>query len=449
MSIVDLDAILEPIAGDKPSGENLRYTPTFDILQEARREEDALDRGDWDREIKTADWSLVKETAIEALSLKSKDLQIAVWLLEALIKIDGLPGLNDGLNVIKGLLGNFWDILYPEIEDDDLDFRAGPLEFMNEKLWMPIKDTPLTDPSKSPGYTWFDWQDSLAVGPESSILDNFGSVDGDKKSAREELIAEGKPTVEEVNAAVAKSSRAFYENLNTCLEQCKQTFETLDNLLDEKFANDAPRTAEFKQAINDCGVFITRQLKEKRELEPDPEPLPETMEDDKPSEDDKMGENTEAPIKNASSANHAGSPQIVIGRVTDTDTVEDELWRNAIATLNSSGIKKALDSLFTASCSATSIRTQNRYRLLMAKLCLRADRPELARPIAEELNALVEELSLEKWESPVWIAEVIGALYQVLILGEAGDDDSYRAEELFKKLCTIDVTKAMQFKKQT
>ncbi len=83
----------------------------------------------------------------------------------------------------------------------------------------------------------------------------------------------------------------------------------------------------------------------------------------------------------------------------------------------------------------------------MAKLCLQANRTDLARPIAEELNTLVEELGLERWESPVWVADVLGALYRCLIQEEEGSDDYYRAEEIFKKMCTIDLTKALQHRR--
>jgi type VI secretion system protein ImpA len=88
----------------------------------------------------------------------------------------------------------------------------------------------------------------------------------------------------------------------------------------------------------------------------------------------------------------------------------------------------------------------NRFKLLMARLCLKAERPDLARPIAEELYALIEELHLDRWESPVWIAEVLDALYQCLTAGEPSDDDMNRARILFQKLCTTDVTKALTHK---
>jgi type VI secretion system protein ImpA len=82
----------------------------------------------------------------------------------------------------------------------------------------------------------------------------------------------------------------------------------------------------------------------------------------------------------------------------------------------------------------------------MAKLCLKADRPDLARPILEELYALIEELHLARWEAPMWIAELHEALYQCLSTGAPTDEDRLRANDLFKKLCTIDVTKAMTYR---
>ena len=53
--MIDIDTILTPIPGDNPAGENLRYTPTYDEIIEAKRADDMLDRGDWEREIKTSD----------------------------------------------------------------------------------------------------------------------------------------------------------------------------------------------------------------------------------------------------------------------------------------------------------------------------------------------------------------------------------------------------------
>ena len=189
---VDINALLTPIPGDNPAGENLRYTSIYEAIKEARRADDPLDRGDWQREIKTSDWDLVIKRAVEALTKRTKDLQIASWLTEGLMKSDGFNGLATGLGILTGFLRDYWEHLYPEIEDGDLDFRAAPIESMNDKLWPSIKQISITDRRETPGYSWFKWQESRQVGYEADTLTLQGQVDELNKKKRAELIAEGK-----------------------------------------------------------------------------------------------------------------------------------------------------------------------------------------------------------------------------------------------------------------
>src|SRR5499433_684900 len=110
------DDLLNPIPGENPSGANLRYAPVYDKIKEARREDDDAPQGEWRRERKLADWPLTIKLITEALSKKSKDLQLAAWLTEALIRRNGMSGLDEGLQVLHGLVENFWDTVYPELE---------------------------------------------------------------------------------------------------------------------------------------------------------------------------------------------------------------------------------------------------------------------------------------------------------------------------------------------
>ncbi len=132
-----------------------------------------------------------------------------------------------------------------------------------------------------------------------------------------------------------------------------------------------------------------------------------------------------------------------VNRLLGSAGIEEAVWQDTLAKLKSEGIKQALEQLLGASCSAQSVREKTNFRLLMAKLCLKGNRPDLARPIAEELNAMMEELQLSRWESPIWIAEVLDTLYQCLSVEGASDNDINRSREILIKLCTLDVTKAM------
>ena len=434
---IDIEAILAPIPGDNPAGEDLRYSPVYDQIKEARRADDLLDQGEWQRDIKTSDWDAVITTSVEALTQKTKDLQIAVWLTEALVHLEGFSGLAMGLKILTGFFRDCWDHVYPEIEEGDLDFRIGPIEFMNEKLWLSVKQIPLSDKDATAGYSWLQWQESRQVGYEADTRNQYGDVDDNKKRARDDSIAEGKITGEDFDTAVARSSKAYYESLAEGLTVCLEEFKRFDETVDERFGSDAPRLAELRKALTDCERVVMKISKEKKDMGPVGEPEPAT-EGVAAAEGNEVEEVEDASIEDVL--------LFPADRVSDSGFLEKTIWEDALAKLKTSGIKKALRQLFSAFCSAPSVREKNRYQLLMAKLCLKAERPDLARPIAEKLNTLIEELQLERWESPVWIAEVLDTLYKCLTTGEPTDDDIGRARVLLQRLCTTDVTKAMSYK---
>src|ERR1019366_2864828 len=118
------DNLLNPIAGENPSGEDLRYTPIYDQIKEARREEEEAAQGDWGHEVKKADSPLVLKLTTEAIGTKSKDLQLAAWLTEALVRVEGFAGLKQGLQLLHDLTATFWDTVYPQLEDGDAELRA-------------------------------------------------------------------------------------------------------------------------------------------------------------------------------------------------------------------------------------------------------------------------------------------------------------------------------------
>src|SRR5215469_6608318 len=111
-----LDELLAPITGDNPSGVNLYPTALFEQVREARRQEDTGPQGLWEHELKLADYDTVIRLTTDALANQTKDLFLAVWLTEALLNKQGLAGLNDGINLMRGLIEQFWDTMYPALE---------------------------------------------------------------------------------------------------------------------------------------------------------------------------------------------------------------------------------------------------------------------------------------------------------------------------------------------
>lgn len=441
---IDIDAILAPIPGQNPAGEDLRYSPVYEEIKEARRADDPLDRGAWQQEIKTSDWDKVITVAVDALTKKTKDLQIAAWLSEALVTTEGFEGLAAALKIMNGFLRENWDHLYPALEEGDMEFRAAPIEFMNEKLSLLIKAVPVTDSKVTREYSCLKWQESRKVGYEADTKNQYGDTDDGKRKRRNEMIEEGKLTAEDFDSAVAQSSTPFYESLAAKLKTCRDEFKKLDEIADEKFGQQAPRLSDLGTSLGECERVVTLILKDKGGH------MPETVsQEEKTVEEHPVEIEAEEDLQAFSgleTEQHIPVSGIPAAGTPDSIAYENAVWRESLQIMKTSGIKKALDQLLTACNSAPSIRERNRYRLLIARLCLKADRPDLARPIVEELHAIIEELHLDRWESPVWVAEVIDALYQCLTKGGA-DDDKVRAKVLFQKLCTIDVTKAVSYGK--
>ena len=236
------DGLLNPIPGDNPSGKSLRYDPVYDKIREARREEDVLPQGDWSREVKKADFPLVIKLATEALSTKTKDLQIAAWLTEAILFRDHVAGLREGLDLLRGFMETFWDTLYPEIEDDDLEFRSAPLSWVGSKLDVAVRRLPLTKNKLD----FFKFQESRRVGYEADA-----AASDVKAAERATAIEEKKCTGEEFDEAVRATGDAFYEKLAANLVAALESVLSLETLSDEKFGREAPNFANLRTALED------------------------------------------------------------------------------------------------------------------------------------------------------------------------------------------------------
>jgi type VI secretion system protein ImpA len=259
-SVLDIDTLLAPLPGDNPAGQDVRYDGTHDAIKEARRSDDALSQGDWVREIKTADWAAVIDMATEALAAKSKDLQIACWLLEALVKRHGFAGLRDGLRLVRELQERFWETLFPAIDDGDLEPRVALLVWLDDKLPASIRLIPLTDSLNGERYSWLQWR-------ESRDVDNLGRRD---PAAMAAALADGKITGEQFDKAAEATPvddyRAWYEEL----QQTWTEFEALDRLVDARYGREAPGLGGLKAAIQDCQALVADILKKKGGLPPEP-----------------------------------------------------------------------------------------------------------------------------------------------------------------------------------
>jgi type VI secretion system protein ImpA len=255
------DDLLNPIEGPNPSGANLRYDPLYDKIKEARREEAQPPPGMTEQDRKVSDNGQVIKLTTDLLTNKTKDLQLAAWMTEAMLKQRGFGGLKDGLALCCGLVDRFWDTLYPEIEDGDAESRGAPLGFVGVKLDIPLKLVPVVEKAK---YGLLDHQQSREVGYEDQIK-------GDEaKKKRAALIKEGKLAPELFDRAFEETPKKFYAQAEKDLDGCLENLTRLKKSCDEKFGNDGPTYGPLQSALDASRHLIHAFLQKKREKEPDP-----------------------------------------------------------------------------------------------------------------------------------------------------------------------------------
>ncbi|MGC2551955.1 MAG: type VI secretion system protein TssA [Candidatus Sulfotelmatobacter sp.] len=255
------EELLNPIDGPNPSGANLRYEPIYDKIKEARREEDQPPPGMTERDRKVADNAQVIKLTKDVLTTKTKDLQLAAWLTEALLKQQGFGGLKDGLSLCFGLIDKFWDTVYPELEDGDAQARGAPLGFIGTKLEIPLKLVPLVEKAT---YGSIDYEQSREVGYEELAKSD------EAKKKRAQLIKEGKLAPEVFDKAFEETPKKFYAQAENDLDSSLQILSQLKEACDAKFADDGPSFGPLRSALEATRHVVHGFLQKKREKEPDP-----------------------------------------------------------------------------------------------------------------------------------------------------------------------------------
>ncbi len=118
MADIDVDAFLAPVTDTAPCGEDLEYDPAFQLLEEAARGKPEQQFGDTVIAAQEPDWRAMQEQAL-ALARRTRDLRVALHLLRANTRLHGFTGFASGIKLVRGLLEQHWDHVYPQLDASD------------------------------------------------------------------------------------------------------------------------------------------------------------------------------------------------------------------------------------------------------------------------------------------------------------------------------------------
>jgi type VI secretion system protein ImpA len=240
--LLDFEALLAPIAGDNPSGAPLRYAGDYDEIKTLQPKPD---RDAFEASGQEGQWPKLIQAASQKIRDKSKDLQLAAWLTEALVQQHGFAGLRDGLKLILGLCDQFWDSVYPLPDEGDLEVRAAPLQALferNASVW--IGEIPLTRAPIRAADS--DEQISVSYNLWHSIV--------------VAQLADKKPLQDAMEQAATDSPTDFLLNLYGDMTECEDSLASIKLMMAEKLGPVAPGVVSVAEAIAKCKSRIVTVL---------------------------------------------------------------------------------------------------------------------------------------------------------------------------------------------
>jgi type VI secretion system protein ImpA len=268
----DLEALLAPIPGEQPAGADLRedYSPQSpyyrlrDARAEARASERAMDAGGEEAGV-PPQWRTIRELGATALAERSKDLEIAAWLIEALLRSDGLPGITAGCRLMSGLAAQYWDGLYPRPDDEGVATQVAPVTGLNGEggdgsLIQPLLKLPMfTRPDGTPLPYWQYRQaaETAAIGDAAR---------------REQRLHAGVLPFETVETEARAAGGPHFAALLRQVRAAEAAWQAMASALEERAGADGPPTSRVRDLLAEMREAVRRYAPADA-AEPAPEPV--------------------------------------------------------------------------------------------------------------------------------------------------------------------------------
>ncbi|WP_415226559.1 type VI secretion system protein TssA [Psychromonas sp.] len=264
-ALIDISSLIYPIAGDLSVGNDLRldpsYTSEYSQIKDARRAARDAERNnmfDGDNTEAHENWNKILLLAPNVIAQQSKDLEVACWLTEALVRKSGFQGLKEGFTLIRQLVEIYWeDGLYPTPDEDGIETRVAPISGLNGEgvdgvLLSPIRNSFITEDNAYEPFNLWQYKQTIDI---SRLSDD---------RARTANIEKIGFSFEDIEKAVAQSSNEYYCTLYENIETCLSEYHAINRLLTEYCGSyDAPPTSKIIELLEDAKSAINHLAKSK------------------------------------------------------------------------------------------------------------------------------------------------------------------------------------------
>ena len=257
---IDVEGLLAPFEGPAAAGADPRedFAPQapYRILRGARSAARAAERAaDADPTAEQAppqEWRTVRQVALRLLAESCKDLEVAAWLAEALVRTEGLPGLTVAAQIITGLVRGFWaQGLLPPEDSDGVAGKLAPVEGLSGAsgdgtLMQPLRKTILfTRPDGAPLVFW--------------AYDQSMKLKGEADQARvKQRLAAGVLPFDDVERDARGAGGARFAALRGQARAALQAWNDMSATLDEVAGADSPSTSRVRLLLEEIVSVANR-----------------------------------------------------------------------------------------------------------------------------------------------------------------------------------------------
>jgi type VI secretion system protein ImpA len=271
---IGLTDMLAPLAGESPVGTDLRtdfsatspYYRLRDARAEARAAERAADGGQADAAASTGDWRTVRQIAVSVLTQTTRDLEIAAWLTESLVRGEGIAGLAVGAALMRDLVTGFWHQgLYPVEDEDGVATRVAPVTGLNGEggdgtLIQPLRKQIFCNKPDGTPIAFWEFQASLTL---------QGEGDANKRAAR---LKAGAIPFDDMEGFARATGGGPFVALRRDLKQALTHWAELTAALDAAAGRDSPPTGRVRDLLEEMLAAVARYAPPEMEDASEPEP---------------------------------------------------------------------------------------------------------------------------------------------------------------------------------
>lgn len=261
MALINVESLTKALEGENPCGENLRWDKAYLELERLAegKEETQFAQGE------EPDWREVRDKAVELLA-RGRHLRLAVLLTLAAVRLEGYPGLRDGLKVIQTWLEQYWDQVWPVLDAEDnndptervnaLASLSTPMATFGDKtkLLDRIYECPICESRQLGNFSLRDM--ALASG---TLAEGPAPDPGQAPAPGAE--AKPKPTLAMIDGAFAETDKERLAEIATAAEEATASLESISRVFEEKCGSGiGPDISHLQTILKDAVTQIRRRL---------------------------------------------------------------------------------------------------------------------------------------------------------------------------------------------